>query len=45
MVTPDVPLGALATIKVFSDPRLVVQGVGGSPTANGFRVTATGRLR
>jgi hypothetical protein len=45
LVTPNVPLGGLATIRVFSDPHVTVQGVAASRTANGFAVTATGRMR
>jgi LmeA-like phospholipid-binding len=45
LVTPNVPLGGLATIRVFSDPRVTVEGVAASRTATGFAVTATGRIR
>jgi hypothetical protein len=45
VVQPDVPFGALATIRVFSDPRLDVQSVGATPTAAGFAVRAAARLR
>lgn len=45
VVSPDVPFGGLATITVFSDPRLDVQSVGATPTASGFAVRATARLR
>ncbi|HEY3729501.1 MAG TPA: LmeA family phospholipid-binding protein [Solirubrobacteraceae bacterium] len=45
VVQPDVPFGGLATINVFSDPGIEVQSVGASPTAGGFSVTATARLR
>jgi hypothetical protein len=45
VVTPDVPLGGLATIRVFSDPRLEVQSISAAPTAAGFTVRAAGRLR
>jgi hypothetical protein len=45
VVTPDVPFGGLATIRVFSDPRLDVQSVGATPTAAGFAVRATAQLR
>ena len=45
LVTPNVPLGGLATIRVFSDPRVTVEGVAASRTASGFAVTATGRIR
>jgi hypothetical protein len=45
LVTPNVPLGGLATIRVFSDPHIAVERVSASPTAGGFVATATGRLR
>lgn len=45
VVSPNVPLGGLATIRVFSDPRLDVQSISAAPTAAGFRVSATGTLR
>ena len=40
----DVPLGALATIRVFSDPRVEVESVGATPTPGGFVASATARL-
>lgn len=39
-----VPLAALATITVFSDRHVAVQGVGAEPSAAGYTVTAQGRL-
>jgi LmeA-like phospholipid-binding len=45
VAVPDVPFGALATIRIFSDPRLDVLSIGASPTAAGFSVTALARLR
>jgi hypothetical protein len=45
VVQPDVPFGGLATITVFSNPHLVVGSVTAVPTAIGFRVRATARLR
>jgi hypothetical protein len=44
IVSPDVPLGGLATITVFSDPHVAVQSVGASGASGGFAVTARGRL-
>jgi hypothetical protein len=44
IVQPDVPLGALATVTVFSDPHVAVQSVGASPTSTGFSVSADARL-
>jgi LmeA-like phospholipid-binding len=45
VVVPDVPFGGLATITVFDDHHVEVDGVGASAAPGGFRVTATGRLR
>ena len=45
VVAPDVPFGGLATITVFSDPRIAVQGVSASPAPGGFRVRGTAVLR
>lgn len=45
VVAPDVPFGGLATIRVFSDPRLEVQSIAAAPSATGFSVRATARLR
>jgi hypothetical protein len=45
VVTPDVPFGGFATVTVFSNPAVEVQGVAASPTQNGFRVSAVGRIR
>jgi len=39
-----VPFAALATLTVFSDPRLSVLGVGARPAAGGYTLTAQGRL-
>jgi hypothetical protein len=45
VVTPDVPFGGFATITAFSNPAVEVQGIAASPTADGFRVSAVGRIR
>jgi hypothetical protein len=45
VVTPDVPLGGLATVTVFSDPAVDVQGLAASPAPGGFSVAAQGRIR
>jgi hypothetical protein len=45
VVSPDVPFGGLATITLFSDPAIAVQGVGARPAAGGFALTGLGRLR
>ncbi len=44
VVVPDVPLGGLATITVFSNPHVEVQSVGATPTGDGFAVHATAQL-
>jgi hypothetical protein len=45
VVTPDLPLGGLATITLFSNPRITVEGVAASPSPGGFLLTARARLR
>lgn len=40
IVQPDVPFGALATITVFSNPALAVEGVAAAPAPGGFDVSA-----
>jgi hypothetical protein len=45
VVQPDVPLGGLATVTVFGNPHVEVEGVGASSAPGGFTVTAEGRLR
>jgi hypothetical protein len=45
VVEPEVPFGGLATLTVFSDPRVTVQGVGAAPAPGGYTFTAQGRLR
>ncbi|HEX8105406.1 MAG TPA: hypothetical protein VF533_22520 [Solirubrobacteraceae bacterium] len=43
VVAPDgIPLGGLATVTVFRDPRVVVTGVGARRTPDGYALTATG---
>jgi hypothetical protein len=44
VVAPDVPFGGLATITVFSDPRIKVQGVSATPAPGGFTVRGTAAL-
>lgn len=44
VVTPDVPFGGLATIRVFSDPRLRVSSISAAIGATGFTVRAVGTL-
>ena len=45
VVVPDVPFGGLATITVFSDPRIKVQGVSAAAVPGGFGVRGTATLR
>ena len=45
LVTPDVPFGGFATITVFANPAVEVQGIAAIPTVDGFRATATWRIR
>jgi hypothetical protein len=45
IVQPDIPLGGFATITVFADPHLAVEGVSASAAAGGFSVSARGKLR
>ncbi|MEA2141814.1 MAG: hypothetical protein QOI64_244 [Solirubrobacteraceae bacterium] len=40
-----IPLASLVTVPIFSDERIVVEAVSARPTADGFAVTARGRLR
>ncbi|MBV9473059.1 MAG: hypothetical protein JO206_08820 [Solirubrobacterales bacterium] len=44
VVQPDVPFGGLATITVFANPHLSVQGVGAASAAGGFSVYAEAQL-
>jgi hypothetical protein len=44
IVSPDVPFGGFATITVFANPHLQVEGVGAGTASGGFSVTARGRL-
>ncbi len=45
IVAPNVPFGGLATITVFSDPRIKVAGVSAAPAPGGFTVRGTALLR
>lgn len=45
VVAPDVPLGGLATITVFSNPRIAVQSIGASGSGNTFEVSASATLQ
>jgi hypothetical protein len=44
VVRPDVPFGGFATVTVFSDPRVRVQGVSAAAAPGGFTVDAQARL-
>jgi hypothetical protein len=45
VVSPDVPFGALATITLFSNPAIAVEGVAAAPSPAGFTLSAQGVLR
>ncbi len=45
VIAPNVPLGGLATVTVFSNPHVQVQGLSARSAPGGFSVTAVGRLR
>jgi hypothetical protein len=45
VVVPDVPFGGLATVTLFSDPRIRVAGVSASRAPGGFTVRGTALLR
>ncbi|MEO6859910.1 MAG: hypothetical protein ABI323_15240 [Solirubrobacteraceae bacterium] len=45
LLTPAVPFGALATVRLFSDPGIAVESVSASRTASGFAVSASGHSR
>lgn len=44
VVAPEVPFGGLATLTVFADPRVAVQGVGAVAVTGGYVFTARARL-
>lgn len=45
VVSPDVPFGGLATITLFSNPAVAVEGITAAPAAGGFTLTAKARLK
>lgn len=45
VAAPDVPFGGFATVTLFSNPRIAVQGIDGVAAPGGFEVTAHARLR
>jgi hypothetical protein len=45
IVQPDVPFGGLATVTVFSNPHVDVEGVAASTAPDGFSLLARGELR
>jgi hypothetical protein len=45
IVQPDVPFGGLATVTVFSNSHIHVQGVAASPLPDGFSLSAHGALQ
>ena len=45
VASPDVPFGGFATLTVFSNPAIAVQGVSATPARGGFALSAVGQLR
>jgi hypothetical protein len=45
VVSPDVPFGGLATITLFSNPKIAVTGVSATPVPGGFVLIARGVVR
>ena len=45
LLTPDVPFGGFATITVFSNPAVDVEGVSAARTSDGFSVSAWGQIK
>lgn len=45
LVSPDVPFGGLATITLFSNPRIAVDRVAAAPAPGGFTLSAQGHVR
>lgn len=45
VVTPNVPFGGLATITLFANPTIAVDGVAASPASGGFGLTAQAHVR
>jgi hypothetical protein len=43
-LTPDVPLGGLATLTLFANPHLAVESVSAQPRPGGFTVAGSGLL-
>lgn len=43
-VAPEGLLGSIASLRVYSDPRLAVTGVGARPAPGGWTLTASGKL-
>jgi hypothetical protein len=45
LVSPDLPFGGLATITLFSNPRIAVDGAAATPTPGGFKLSVQGHVR
>ncbi len=45
VAAPDVPFGGLATVTLFSNPGIAVQGVAATPVPGGFALRARAQLR
>ncbi len=44
IVQPNIPFGGLATVTLFNNAHVAVQGLSASPTADGFSVSARATL-
>ncbi len=45
LVTPNLPVGGLPTITLFSNPKIAVDAVAAAPAPGGFTLTADGSLK
>lgn len=45
VASPDIPFGGFATVTLFSNPHIAVEGVAAAGAPGGFAVTASARLR
>lgn len=45
VVSPDVPFGSLATITLFSNPQISVQGISAAPVPGGFTATVSAQMK
>lgn len=45
VISPNIPFGSLATVTLFSSPRVEVQSIAATPSPGGFTATVRARLR